>query len=273
MITTDGTDNLQAAQAAPEARKTEWRRAWRALQGLIADPQRTDLVFEIGDALAGPSYERSFQRFLADPDGRRLLEERPSLLEALGDRATLATLPVGSLGRSYLEFMEAGKLTANGLVAAEAMAQQRYATPESDRDRQFFGDRIRDMHDLWHVLTGYGMDDAGEAANLAFTQAQIPTRGIALIVLAAAAIGPKDVRLTWQRYLLQAWRRGRRAKLLTVVPYERLLALPLDEVRAMLDIEPPDVAHPEGVIVASRVDGAAPMAAALNSAEHRRAAA
>ena len=101
----------------------------------------------------------------------------------------------------------------------------------------------------------------------------IPTRGIALIVLAAAFIGPKDVRFTWQRYLLRAWRRGRRAKLLTAVPYEKLLALPLGEVRARLDIEPPNVAHPEGIIVANRVDGGVPAAQALQAVKHRRVAA
>src|SRR5207302_4332916 len=98
----------------------------------------------------------------------------------------------------------------------------------------------------------YGMDEAGEAANLAFTQAQIPNKGVGLIVAAAAMIGPKDLALSWQRYLLQAWRRGRRAVLLTVVPYEQLLAQPLDAVRALLHIQPAREAHPGGIVVANR---------------------
>ena len=36
---------------------------------------------------------------------------------------------------------------------------------------------MRDMHDLWHVLTGYGMDEAGEAANLAFSLGAGPESG------------------------------------------------------------------------------------------------
>ena len=36
--------------------------------------------------------------------------------------------------------------------------------------------------------------------------------------------------------------------------YEELLALPLADVRARLGIEPPEVAHPEGVVVANRED-------------------
>lgn len=237
----------------PPARPVEWRRAWKALKILIGDPKRTEQVFEITDALAGASFERSYQRFVAHPGGRRLLAERPSLLDKLADRDALRALPVGSFGRAYVEFMERGNLTADGLVEADEMVV-RDETRVEEPNRRFYGDRVRDMHDLWHVLTGYGMDEAGEAANLAFTLAQIPNKGIGLIVAAAAVIGPKDWCLGWQRYLYRAWQRGRRAVLLTVVPYESLLERPLDEVRRALHIEPPEVAHPDGVIVANAED-------------------
>jgi ubiquinone biosynthesis protein Coq4 len=98
------------------------------------------------------------------------------------------------------------------------------------------------------------MDEAGEAANLAFTIGQIPTYGIVAIVLTAGVIGPKDLRFTWQRYLFRAWRRGRGAVLLTAVRYEELLSRPLSDVRKLLNIEPPEQAHPEGVVVANRED-------------------
>jgi ubiquinone biosynthesis protein COQ4 len=235
------------------SRPLEWRRAWRALRVLIADPQRTDQAFEITDALAGNSFERAFQRFRRHPDGQQLLAERPSLLQTLSDRAALRALPEGSFGRAYVQFMESGKLTAEGLVEAEAMSDSDREARPVDADREFFGNRVRDMHDLWHVLTGYGMDEAGEAANLAFTQAQIPNGGVALILAAAAVIGPKDITCHWQRYLYHAWQRGRRAVLLTVVPYERLLARPLDEVRTALRIPPAADAHSGGIIVGNHI--------------------
>ena len=72
------------------------------------------------------------------------------------------------------------------------------------------------------------------------------------IVIAGAILGPHDLSLYWQRYLFRAYRRGRRAAQLTAVPYEELLPLPLAEVRRRLAIEPPSVAHPEGILVASR---------------------
>ena len=265
--------NAEAPHAAPAA-GYDWSRAWKALKILIADAERTDQVFEIISALSGRSFEHAFRRFAAHPDGARLLRERPSLLDALADTDALALLPEGSFGRVYLDFMRAGNLTADGLVAADEEAERNNPSPpiEIPPDVRWFGDRSRDMHDLWHVLTGYGRDEAGEAANLAFTQAQIPNNGIALIVVAAAMLGPKDLSLSWPRYLYAAWRRGKQTSLLTVARYEELLALPLDEVRRRLGVPPASATHPDGIVVASRVDGRVDVWTTVQEPAARRAA-
>lgn len=239
--------------APPPTLRRDWPRAWRALQAVIDDPKRTDIVFEIIDGLAGDSFEKSFQTFVADPAGQHLLEERPDLLATLSDREALRQMPEGSFGRAYVEFMENGGLTADGLVDADAASAESLEQPEIDDPvRQYVGDRMRDMHDLWHVLTGYGMDEAGEAANLAFSMAQVPNLGMQLLVGAAALLGPKDTKLTWPRYLVAAWRRGRATPFLGVAPYEELLPLPLDEVRRRLGIPPVADVHPCGVAVSRK---------------------
>ncbi|MEO7437146.1 MAG: Coq4 family protein, partial [Candidatus Binatia bacterium] len=235
------------------ARKIEWTRARKALGILVADPERTDQVFEIVRALSGRTDIRSFKRLLRHDDGFALLADRPDLLAVLSDRAAFAKLPEGSLGRAYLAFMQEADLTADGLVDA-SMQGGLEAREGFSIEATWFFDRLRDMHDLWHVLTGYGRDEAGEAANLAFTLGQLGNPGIGLIVLAAAVLGPRTDRFEWQRYLFSAWRRGRRAAWLPAVRYENILAEPLAEVRARLGIAPPEVAHPAGVIVANRDD-------------------
>ncbi len=232
----------------PPPQKVQWRKAWRALRTLIADPERTERVFELIRALAGGSGERLFQRFLERPEGRELLRERPDLLATLRDAARLAALPEGSFGRAYADFMGMARLRADGLVeAADAVRQPEDAA--LDPDRRWFFDRLRDMHDLWHVLTGYGRDLAGEAANLAFTWAQTRNRGIGVIVVSAALLGPKTLDCHWQRYLFRCWWRGRRATFLPLARYEELLPRPLDEVRRELRIDAPERAHPGGVLV------------------------
>lgn len=234
----------------PSARP-QWRRAFRALRTLIADPERTDKVVEFLNTIGGSGGRRSFERFCAHPAGRRLLRERPSLLDHLADLDRLRALPQGTLGRAYAEFMCGEELDPDGIIREFREADTR--PQEVDPDVQWFFERLDTMHDLWHVLTGYGRDEAGEAANLAFSLAQIPQRGIALLVLAGAVVGPKDLTLRWQRYLYRAWRRGRRAAWLPAVPYEQLLERPLEEVRRTLRIPAAVDAHPEGIIVAARV--------------------
>lgn len=231
--------------------KRDWPRALRAIRILIRDSERTDQVFDILDALEGPTNERSFREFVSQPDGRQLLDERPDLLATLSDHAYLASLPEGSFGRAYLAFMREAGLSAQGLVDAE-LDREGASQIKLDPDHRWLSDRGRDSHDLWHVLTGYGRDEAGEGALLAFTFASYPSWGVALIVFFAMLIGPKTLSLRWERYLVQAWRRGRAAKP-DFARYEQWLPEPLEEVRRRAGIIPPEVAHPGvGIIIGGR---------------------
>ena len=245
----------------PVAPRIQWVRAWRAMRILIADAERTEMAFETISALSGRDWERLFQRFAADPDGRALLVERPSLLARLTDREALRRLPDGSFGRAYAAFMDTAQLTAEGLLEAEQDSMAAAAVEGLDPLRAFLSDRVRDTHDLFHVLNGYGRDEAGEAANLAFSYAQLGLRGMALILFGIVLSGAPDgsTRMQWSRYLVQAWRRGRQAAWLVPVHFEDLLPRPLEEVRRALAIRSPQQAHGREPIVAN---GLRPMAAA-----------
>lgn len=236
----------------PRQPAIEWRRAWRAMRRLMTHPEETEQAFEAISALSGRDFERTFQRFVAHPDGRALYVARPSLFDAVSDRAALRALPPGSFGRAYAEFMDAAGLDAQGLVDAESKSEAAARFEDTEPNREWFGHRVRDMHDLWHVLTGYGRDEAGEAANLAFSFAHLPYRGVALILFGIAVNSPPDGvgRSAWLRYLYRAWKRGRGSAWLPAVPYEQLLPRPIEEVRQMLRIAPARAAHPHGVIVA-----------------------
>src|SRR5262245_57651645 len=108
-------DDDRTVRAEPR-RPREWRRALRALHGLLANPDDTMLAFEIFDAIDRDVEERAFQRFRRDPVGRRLLATGPSLAAHLSDRAALAALPAGSFGRAYLAYLDANRFDALGLL-------------------------------------------------------------------------------------------------------------------------------------------------------------
>ncbi len=219
-----------------------WLEAFRALRALIRDPDDTSQVFRIIRAFSSAAVDRQFERFRRLPDGRQILSRDRTLLDRLGDRTSLERLPPGSLGRVYAEFTLAESISPQGLVDASLAAPPEPAQTSAERIR--FAERLRDSHDLWHVVTGYGRDLVGEAALLAFTWHQTGNRGIGLIVLAAWWKAGRD--LPGGRAMIRdGYRRARRAVWLPAVDWESLLAEPLDEVRHRLRIEP--VGHDEVV--------------------------
>jgi ubiquinone biosynthesis protein COQ4 len=219
----------------PPRRRIRPLDAWQALRALLRDPDDTRQVFKIVDALSGRTGERIFRRFRATPSGPRILEEQRDLLQTLCQRDALAALPPGSLGRSYLDFVTRERITADGLVAASLEAREQVEALSEDYRRTM--ERLRDMHDLWHVVAGYGRDLVGEASLLAFTFAQTWNPGIGFIV-AVAYLRLGDAP-GGRALLREAFRRGRHAAWLPGEDWEALLSLPLEEVRSRLRVGPP----------------------------------
>ncbi len=223
--------------------------AARALRQLVADPGDTVRVFEVINAMAGPALTRGLGRFRRTELGRRVLRERTDLLDLLQDRDKLGALPAGTLGRAYHDFVYGESLTAGGLVAA-SMNETVQTYGFDDAELRRFGERVRDQHDLLHALTRYGRDPFGEVCLLAFSYAQLPNRGIGMIVLVGAWKLGRELGFGVPRALWQAYRAGQRAIWLPAQDWEALLRMPLADVRrhlgirdpsAYLDVRPPDL--------------------------------
>ncbi len=209
--------------------------ALRAMRHLLRDPDATEQVFVIIRALSGGAFERLYRRVMADPVGREAINEPGRLLRNLEERERLEALPEGTLGREYARFLSTENLSAAGLVeASEADAEDNFLDPRARN----LSRRLRDMHDLWHVVTGYGRDLYGESALLAFTYAQTRNRGIGFIVVVGALRFRKGGLDEGVRLIRGGYRRGRRAGLLAAADWESLLELPLEEVRRQLGVRP-----------------------------------
>ena len=213
--------------------------ALAALLKLQRNPEDTHQVFMIGEALRGKSLARATARFRATPLGAKVLNGEYALLPWLSDRATLATLPAGSLGRVYLDFVVAENLSAEGLVEA---ARKRDEVSTATPDQQALRRHIRDSHDLWHVLSGYGRDPLGEVCLLAFTHAQTSFTGLGAIALLGCVRIARVLRgLPVRQAVLQGRRAGRTAAWLPAVEMAALLPQDLNTVRRELGIAAPDV--------------------------------
>ncbi|MBI1212561.1 MAG: ubiquinone biosynthesis protein [Alphaproteobacteria bacterium] len=218
-------------------------KALRALGRLLKDKEDTQQVFVIMRALSGASTARGYARLLKTAKGGRLAYRRDELAKALSDTEYLKSLPAGSVGATYLHFTTSENISAQGLID-----ESRKVEEERDIDREhpiaWYDRRLRDAHDLWHVLTGYGRDAVGEACLVAFSYAQTRSPGFALIGLAGALKLKREfpnqpmLRAVWQAY-----RNGRKSAWLPGEDYLALLAEPLDAARARLHIQEPTLYH------------------------------
>jgi ubiquinone biosynthesis protein COQ4 len=222
----------------PRRRSRDWGGAVRAFQRLMADKEDTSQVFAIMHALDGDACKIDYVRLLATPDGGRIAYERVELADRLMDEAWRANFPPGSVGAAYAEFLASEHLSAMGMID-----ESHKGIPPEELDQHhpyaWFFRRVRDLHDVWHVLTGYGRDALGEMCLVAFSFQETHGLGWALIAGGGflRAHGPAASKA--RKAILEARRRGMRAAWLPGEDYEQLLFEPLEDARRRLGLTPP----------------------------------
>ncbi len=220
--------------------KREWGTALSALRRLLADGNDTAQVFRIMRALNGDVTQRNYRRLLTMPQGGRLAYEHLELSTLLTDRDWIDRLPAGSVGATYRDFLDSTGYSADGLVEI-SMAEGAFQDGNVEHPYAWMGRRERDIHDIWHVLTGYkASEHLGEACLVAFSYAQTGGLGWAFIGLGAAL---KSIRVTGElafvRAVREGYRHGKRAQWLHGEDYVALLNEPLESARRRLGIEEP----------------------------------
>jgi ubiquinone biosynthesis protein COQ4 len=237
------------------APKLDWLHALRSLRRLLNDKEDTGQVFEIMRALNGASTAKGYQRLLTTPQGGRIAYERQEFARLLMDDAWLDSLPEGSVGAAYRAFIRAEQLSAEGLAE---ISRQGAATIDEPHPHAWFGRRTRDVHDIWHILTGYHRDGLGEACLVAFSYAQTRGLGWALIGAGAAWRARRGRDHPYVRAIWQGYQRGKACAWLLGQDYERLMAEPLEAARRRLGLTPPTIYDS---IPADAPDGSIPQAA------------
>jgi ubiquinone biosynthesis protein COQ4 len=212
--------------------KLRWGHALKALRRLLNDKDDTRQVFEIMRALNGAATAKGYHRLLATREGGRMAYERVEFAPRLMDDAWLDSFAPGTVGAAYRDFIRSQNFSADGLADISREGQVQVDEPHP---YAWFGRRTRDVHDIWHVLSGYHRDGLGEACLVAFSYAQTKGLGWAFIALGAAAKGLKT-RTPYAKAIWQGYRRGKAAQWLLGEDYERLLAEPHDAARRRLGI-------------------------------------
>jgi ubiquinone biosynthesis protein COQ4 len=229
-------DVLPADTPLPKPRR-DWGAALRALRRLLRDKEDTRQVFEIMRALTGDAMNENYRRLYTTPKGGRIAYERVELARRLMDDAWLDTFPEGSVGAAYRHFIRSQQISAEGLAEVSRETGGEIDTPHPVA---WMARRTRDVHDVWHVLSGYGRDGLGEACLVAFSYPQTRSLGWALIALGAIS-RTRGGRYPYTRAIWQGYQRGKKARWLLGEDYEALFAEPLDQARRRLGITPPTV--------------------------------
>ena len=199
----------------------------RAFRKLIANP---------ADPLQGPIFQMCVEHALlrkvtrqieGHTEGQRLLAERPRLNARDVSLATMAGYPRRTLGHAYAQYFEDNKITP-------------FHPPRLpvETNHEYVATRLRETHDVVHLVTGYGTDDIGELELQWFNLGNLGWGPLPFIVFLASFFMGRmkkygGVWRVWKR-ARAAYRRGRRSRPVASVIWEDYWHLPLRDVQALL---------------------------------------
>ena len=128
----------------------------------VNNPESLSKIIGLADGIAGSPLSRQMVNYLLDnPTMAALIIEHwrpaPIALEVL------ETLPPSSLGYIYSRHMRRQELSPASVIDASPITSS----------HEYIFHRVRETHDIIHVLTGFGIDAAGELGIQGFILAQI----------------------------------------------------------------------------------------------------
>ena len=193
----------------------------------LIDPTRADMIALLGESTGEYALRRLRDTMVQTPDGAWLLAHRP--------RVRGPRFEAGALQRAHSPSSLGGALgsfLASHDFAAEERTPVRFVV---DEELAYVLTRYREVHDVWHVLSGLPPTVLGEIALKWFEMVQTGLPVAALSALAGPLrLSPADARTLARDLLPWAVEAGARAVPLLTVRYEELLDVPLEEVRRHL---------------------------------------
>lgn len=237
----------------------EFGKAWTHFQKFRQDKEQTDEIIAVLDALPWRGMADAAAQFLNTPRGRKIFRDEPYLPDFLDDHKALRETPKGSFAHAYCDFMEREQLTAAGMVEASEAARMGDVR-RFDDGVDWYNDRLRDFHDILHIVTGYGRDLLGEQCIFGYMYHQRPSPGHLLTAWLGTLMMKSQIstKAPIIGALREARRNGKLCPRIVEQPIQELFMLPLEEVRARFNTPSPKVYH--AVLEAYRHEGIDPHA-------------
>jgi ubiquinone biosynthesis protein COQ4 len=188
------------------------------------------LFMKLGDPEAQQGYD---DMALSHPMAKKMLED--GYLSPTPDVDYLAGLPDGTLGKTFAAYLSDNNLDPD-LLRESAFID---AHKKRGEDVGYLAERGFQLHDLFHVLTGFDTTPLGEVRVVSFTVAQVPAPYPAMIIatrpLQAALYRPEFLPFIMDA-ICEGWTLGRKAKPLMSVHWEDHWERPLIELQRENDL-------------------------------------
>lgn len=195
---------------------------------LMRDPAQTDSVFDIEDGLRHTkAAQLAVEYAKSKPGVAEIFAER--YIAPSPDIQALQQLPPDSLGYIYASYLTEAGFDPNFY---------RKAVVEDDVTYMFM--RLRQTHDIWHVVTGFGADVNAELGLKAFEIAQIHRTLAAMLIaggLLRTLLKTPEMLDGLLEQIAIGYRMGAKAKPFLAQKWEEHWEKPLDEWRRDLNIE------------------------------------
>jgi ubiquinone biosynthesis protein COQ4 len=132
----------------------------KGVLSLIRDPQQTDSVYDVEDGMKhSAAMVAATRHMMAQPEIASLAAER--YLAVAPDIPKLLTYSQDSLGYAYASYIDKAGFDPGF-----------YRSMAVEDDPSYLLLRLRQTHDLWHVVTGFATNVPGELGLKAFELAQ-----------------------------------------------------------------------------------------------------
>jgi ubiquinone biosynthesis protein COQ4 len=199
----------------------------KGVLSLVKDPTQTESVYDIEDGMKhSEAMAVATKHMLAEPGIMALAQEK--YLAPIPDLQQLLQCSAGSLGHAYATY-----ISTSGFDPAF------YRSMSIEDDTSYLLLRLRQTHDIWHVVTGFSTDVPGELGLKAFELAQT-RRTMAGILIAGGFLKcllqtPAELDVLLDR-IARGYRMGTHAKPLLAQKWEQHWDKPLAQWRSELGL-------------------------------------
>lgn len=211
-----------------QLRNIDYIQTIKGVVTLLRDPGQTDSIYDVEEGLRNIKAAQLSVEFLkSKPEVAAIIAER--YLAPEPDMEALLKLPKESLGYAYASYLTEAGFDPNFYRKIAVVDDVSYV---------FL--RIRQSHDIWHIITDMKTDVIGELGLKGFELAQT-RRPMSIILLAGGLLrtllsSPEDLNLLLDRIAV-GYRMGAKAKPFLAQKWEENWEKPLSEWRAELGVE------------------------------------